>query len=190
MTHRSGERYRDISTAALLTEAECCLHDLAELETDLASDPASWDFPDESRAFILAAVEEANAELARRQRVRHRPEAPPWPRQWPDRRAEIDDIRARLDLADFIATYCLVTFERRGGQLWCRCPLPGHDDKTPSFAVHPTKQVFYCHGCHRGGDVFTFLTHMTGTDRFTDVVTILAAIAGVDRHQPQAVRYD
>lgn len=183
------ERYRDASTAELLAEAESILWDLTEMDADLAADPASWDYPEESRAYLVAAVEDANAELSRRQRLRFRPGAPPWPRQWPDRRAEVEDIWARLDLADFIATYCLVTFERRGGQLWCKCPLPGHDDKTPSFSVHPAKQLFYCHGCHRGGDAFTFLTHMTGTDRFSEVVTILAAIAGVDRAPAGAVRY-
>jgi DNA primase len=34
-----------------------------------------------------------------------------------------------------------------------RCPLPDHEDKTPSFTVNPEKSVWFCHGCSRGGDV-------------------------------------
>ncbi len=177
--HRA-DRYRNTSTAELLAEAEAWLWDLAELETDLAEDPTSWDFPDGSLAFAVAAIEDANAEIARRQRIQHHPAAPSWPRRWIDHRGELETIRATLDLAAFIERQCFVTLERRGAQLWCRCPLPGHDDSTPSFAVHPVKQVWYCHGCHRGGDIFSFLMHALGTDRFADVVRVLAAEAGVE----------
>lgn len=186
--HRN-ERFRDRRTADLITEAECWLHDLAELETDLADDPESWDYPQESRAFMLMAIDDLNAELNRRQRIRQRPEAPPWPARRQNRRAEIDDIRTRLDLATLIERQCLVHFKWSGSQLWCRCPLPGHDDGTPSFAVHPAKQVFYCHGCHRGGDVFTFMMHALGTDRFSDVLPILKAEAGIELQPARAVQH-
>lgn len=43
---------------------------------------------------------------------------------------------------------------RQGGGRWVgRCPLPGHEDRTPSFSVDPQKNVWHCFGCLRGGDV-------------------------------------
>jgi DNA primase len=43
---------------------------------------------------------------------------------------------------------------RRMGAEWvANCPLPEHEDRTPSFTVNPEKNVFWCHGCLRGGDV-------------------------------------
>jgi len=176
---RRPNRFRDAPTAAVLAEAECWLWSLAELDADLAADPASWDHPAETRAFVLAAVEDADAELARRERLRGHPEAPPWPGRWPDRRPVVAEIKAALDLPRVVEGLCGARLERRGRQFVCRCPLPGHDDATPSFSVQPEKRVWYCHGCHRGGDVFTLAMHMLGTDRFADVVPVLAAEAGI-----------
>jgi hypothetical protein len=42
---------------------------------------------------------------------------------------------------------------RVGGEWAGRCPLPDHEDRSPSFTVNPEKNVFFCHGCLRGGDV-------------------------------------
>jgi len=43
---------------------------------------------------------------------------------------------------------------RRVGKEWVgRCPLPDHEDRSPSFTVNAEKNVFFCHGCLRGGDV-------------------------------------
>jgi DNA primase len=43
---------------------------------------------------------------------------------------------------------------RRIGQEWAgRCPLPDHTDRSPSFTVNSEKNVWFCHGCLRGGDV-------------------------------------
>src|SRR5215213_1389852 len=43
---------------------------------------------------------------------------------------------------------------RRVGKEWSgRCPLPDHEDRSPSFTVNPEKNVWFCHGCMRGGDV-------------------------------------
>jgi hypothetical protein len=47
-----------------------------------------------------------------------------------------------------------------GRQLYGLCPL--HSEKTPSFTVNPDKQVFYCHGCHEGGDVIAFIQKAEG----------------------------
>ena len=171
-------RYRDTTTAAILTEAEAWLWDLTEIDADHAADPTSWNYPAESRAFALAAIEDADAELARRDRLRCHPSAPAWPGRWADRRAELDAIKAALPLPRFLEELCGVRLERRGRQLVGRCPLPGHDETTPSFFVHPEKGVAYCFGCHRGGDLFAIATHMTG-GAFPEVVRSLAAKAGI-----------
>jgi len=178
---RYRNRYRDTATATLLQEAEAWLWDLAELDADIEADPASWAFPAESRAFILAAIADADEELDRRERLRQRPGAPAWSHWWPDRRDELATIKAAIDLPRFIEEMCQTRLVRHGRQLVGRCPLPGHDDTSPSFTVHPDKQLFYCHGCHRGGDLFTLAMHMLGTDRFGDVVDALALEAGIER---------
>src|SRR5215212_8433258 len=54
---------------------------------------------------------------------------------------------------------------RRVGKEWVgRCPLPGHEDRAPSFTVNPEKNVFFCHGCLRGGDVVELARHAWGYD--------------------------
>jgi DNA primase len=56
-----------------------------------------------------------------------------------------------IDLADRLAGPGGL---RRVGKEWAgRCVLPDHEDRSPSFTVNPEKNVFFCHGCLRGGDV-------------------------------------
>ena len=55
---------------------------------------------------------------------------------------------------------------RRVGQEWIgRCPLPDHADKTPSFTVNKAKNLWWCHGCLRGGDVVELARLAWGYDR-------------------------
>ncbi len=56
-----------------------------------------------------------------------------------------------IDLADLL---CGPGQMRRVGDRWIAlCPLPDHNEKTPSFTVYPGEQGWYCYGCQRGGDV-------------------------------------
>lgn len=56
-----------------------------------------------------------------------------------------------IDLADLL---CGPGGLQRVGKEWTgRCPLPDHEDRSPSFTANPEKNVFFCHGCLRGGDV-------------------------------------
>ena len=178
---RRRNRYRDTATATILEEVEVSFWDLKEIEADIEADPSSWAYPDQSRALIVTGLTEAEEELARRDRLRHRPGAPPWPERWPERREELAAIKDAIDLPRFIEEMGQTRLESRGRQLVGRCPLPGHADTTPSFVVHPEKHLFYCHGCHRSGDLFTFAMHMLGTTRFGDVVDALAIEAGIAR---------
>jgi len=69
-----------------------------------------------------------------------------------------------------------VRLRRVGVQFVGRCPF--HADKTPSFSVHPGKQVFHCHGCQAGGDVFDFVQRLHGFSFFGSV-HFLAERAGI-----------
>jgi len=164
----------------ILSEAECLLWDREAIAADLAADPTSWDYPAETLAYVDASIEDANAELARRERLSVRPGAPPWPASWPDRRPDLAAIKSAIDLPRFIEEmYPGTRLKRQGKHLVTHCMLPGHDAKTPSFTGHPEKQLWYCHGCHRGGDVFTLTTHALGITDFGEIVKVLTDAAGL-----------
>lgn len=65
----------------------------------------------------------------------------------------LEQIRAASDIVEIIGAY--VPLKRAGANFVARCPF--HQEKTPSFNVNPHRQIFHCFGCHKGGDVFTFL---------------------------------
>lgn len=65
----------------------------------------------------------------------------------------IDQIRDANDIVEVISGY--IPLKKRGREFVAICPF--HNEKTPSFTVIPHKQIFYCFGCHKGGDVFKFL---------------------------------
>ena len=67
--------------------------------------------------------------------------------------ATIEQVRNASDIVDIIGSF--VPLKRAGTNFLGLCPF--HKEKTPSFNVNPSKQIFHCFGCHKGGDVFTFL---------------------------------
>jgi hypothetical protein len=89
--------------------------------------------------------------------------------------ADTERIRADANLAAIAARYG-VKLRKSGKQLLGLCPF--HRERTPSFYVHPAKQVFKCHGCGAGGDAFTFIQKIEGVD-FRRALPILASLAGV-----------
>ncbi len=54
---------------------------------------------------------------------------------------------------------------RVGRNLTARCPLPDHEDRSPSFTVYPETNSFYCFGCRRGGDVVELARFAWGYDK-------------------------
>ena len=62
-------------------------------------------------------------------------------------------VREASDVVEVINGY--VPLKRAGANFVALCPF--HQEKTPSFHVNPAKQIFYCFGCRKGGDVFTFI---------------------------------
>jgi DNA primase len=68
-----------------------------------------------------------------------------------------------IDLADRLAGPGGL---RRVGKEWVgRCPLPDHEDRSPSFTVNPEKGVWFCHGCLYGGDVVELARLAWGYDQ-------------------------
>lgn len=171
-------RYRDMATAGLLNELEAWRWDLTELDGDPERDPNAWDHPEASRAFIDAHIDAIATELQRRERLRLRATAPAWPSDWPDHRPDAAAIKAALPIPVYLGDHG-VALDRRGQRLWAHCPLPGHEERTPSFTVSLDGRLWYCHGCHRGGDLFALHMHLTGDDHFATAITALAAHAGL-----------
>jgi DNA primase len=83
--------------------------------------------------------------------------------------ATLEQIRAANDIVDVVGSY--LTLKRAGANFVALCPF--HKEKTPSFNVHPQKQIFYCFGCHKGGDVFRFVKEFENID-FPEAVRRLA----------------
>ena len=65
----------------------------------------------------------------------------------------IEEVRARNDIVEVVSQF--VHLQKRGSGYVGLCPF--HNEKTPSFSVTPSKQMFYCFGCGTGGNVFTFI---------------------------------
>lgn len=95
---------------------------------------------------------------------------------------EIDEIKQRLDIVDIISEY--VPLKKAGSNF--KAPCPFHQEKSPSFMVSAQKQIFHCFGCHKGGDLFTFVQEIEGID-FYETLKILAKKAGVKLEQKQGV---
>ncbi len=87
----------------------------------------------------------------------------------------INQIRDRIDIADIVGHH--VSLTRAGQNLKGLCPF--HQEKSPSFTVSPSRQIFHCFGCGAGGNVFSFLTRITGAS-FPDVVRELGRKVGVE----------
>ena len=61
----------------------------------------------------------------------------------------IEEIKANTDIVEIISQY--VSLKRKGRNYFGLCPF--HNEKSPSFSVSETKQIFHCFGCGAGGDV-------------------------------------
>lgn len=81
----------------------------------------------------------------------------------------IDELKNKNDIVDVISKY--VPLERKGSNFMGRCPF--HHEKTPSFCVNSDNQFYYCFGCHKSGDVISFIREIEILD-FADAVKLLA----------------
>ena len=85
-----------------------------------------------------------------------------------------DRVKQQADIVRVIGEY--VRLKKGGANFTGLCPF--HNEKTPSFAVHPQKQIYHCFGCGVGGDVFKFVMEMEKVE-FLDAVRIVAEKCGI-----------
>ena len=86
-----------------------------------------------------------------------------------------EEIKNRLDIVDVISKF--VVLKKSGHNYMGLCPF--HNEKTPSFTVTPSRQIFKCFGCGEGGDVLAFLMKINNQN-FMEVVQEQAEILGIE----------
>ena len=93
----------------------------------------------------------------------------------------IAEVIQRSNIVEVINSY--VPLKKAGNGSWKAC-CPFHQEKTPSFHVSETKQLFYCFGCQKGGDVVKFMREYLNLD-YVETIRQLAQRCGV--HIPENV---
>jgi len=85
-----------------------------------------------------------------------------------------DRVKQQADIVRVVGEY--VQLKKAGQNFRGLCPF--HSEKTPSFNVHPTRQIYHCFGCGKGGDVFSFVMEMEKCE-FPDAVRVVAEKSGI-----------
>src|SRR5256885_8850442 len=86
----------------------------------------------------------------------------------------IDDLKRQADIIRIVQDY--VTLKKTGAN-WVAC-CPFHKETKPSFSVNPSKEIFYCFGCQKGGSVFNFVMEIERAT-FPEAIKIVAEKSGV-----------
>jgi DNA primase len=87
----------------------------------------------------------------------------------------VEEVRIKNDIVGVVSGY--VKLQKKGGNHWGCCPF--HNEKTPSFAVSESKQMYHCFGCGVSGNVYTFVMQYENYT-FPEAVKMLAERAGVN----------
>jgi len=85
-----------------------------------------------------------------------------------------DKVKQQADIVRVVGEY--VRLKKTGKDFSGLCPF--HQEKTPSFTVSPIKQIFYCFGCGKGGDVYNFVMDMEKCE-FPEAVKVVAEKCGI-----------
>lgn len=91
-----------------------------------------------------------------------------------------DRVKQQADIVRVVGEY--VRLKKSGANFTGLCPF--HAEKSPSFAVHPTKQIYHCFGCGVGGDVFKFVMEMEKC-AFPEAIRIVAEKCGIAIPRPK-----
>jgi DNA primase len=91
-----------------------------------------------------------------------------------------EKVKQQADIVRVIGEY--VQLKKAGQNFRGLCPF--HSEKTPSFNVHPTKQIYHCFGCGQGGDVFKFVMEMEKCP-FPEAMRIVAEKCGIALPRPK-----
>src|SRR5438874_5133546 len=94
----------------------------------------------------------------------------------------VNQVKARVNLVDVVSQHVRLT--KRGREFTGLCPF--HQEKTPSFTLNEQMQSWYCFGCQKGGDLFTFVELIDKTD-FRGALESLAERAGVELEKQSGV---
>lgn len=86
----------------------------------------------------------------------------------------VEEVRMKNDIVDVVSGY--VKIQKKGSSYFGLCPF--HNEKSPSFSVSPSRQMYYCFGCGAGGNVFTFVMEYENYS-FPEAIKYLAEKAGV-----------
>lgn len=92
------------------------------------------------------------------------------------KRVTLDELINSIDIVDYVSQY-VEGFEEKNGELWCLSPLK--DEKTPSFSIRPSEQVYWDFSSGSGGSVFWFAKTYHKLSN-ADTVKELKRFAGVD----------
>lgn len=76
---------------------------------------------------------------------------------------DVEQIKQQVDFLELASQYTQLK-KGRGDEYIGKCPLPSHEDSTPSFTLNTDKGVYYCHGCGESGDVISFVEQMEGIE--------------------------
>lgn len=98
--------------------------------------------------------------------------------------SDIDEIKSRLDIVDVVSQY-VPTLKRAGQSYKGNCPF--HKEKTPSFIVTPSMQIYKCFGCGEGGDAIKFIEKMERVE-FGEALQIAAERVGYKLSQRQSAK--
>src|SRR2546421_5782398 len=85
-----------------------------------------------------------------------------------------EKVKQQADIVRVVGGY--VRLKKTGKDFSGLCPF--HQEKTPSFTVSPIKQIFYCFGCGKGGDVYNFVMDMEKCE-FPEAVKVVAEKCGI-----------
>jgi DNA primase len=91
-----------------------------------------------------------------------------------------DRVKQQADIVRVVGEY--VQLKKAGQNFRGLCPF--HSEKTPSFNVHPARQIYHCFGCGKGGDVFSFVMEMEKCE-FPDAIRIVAEKCGIAMPRPR-----
>jgi DNA primase len=92
-----------------------------------------------------------------------------------------EKVKQQADIVRVIGEY--VRLKKSGQNFTGLCPF--HAEKSPSFAVHPVKQIYHCFGCGVGGDVFKFVMEVDKV-AFPEAIRIVAEKCGITIPRPKA----
>ena len=87
---------------------------------------------------------------------------------------QVLEVQQATDIVELISEY--IPLKKTGANYKALCPF--HDEKTPSFTVSPDKQIYHCFGCHKGGNIFSFLMAFEKVE-FPEAVQMLAERSGI-----------